>query len=128
MPINTLQNWLAEFNMWLPAPAKVNSSANSSSNTVGSNNSNSSSDNMGSTTEQQQSIPTDSSSDIAMETNSTPEIRPRNFALHVLNDSHKSMAARSKVSTYVSLYRLVSVSSARDVLMYKSDFGEEQSL
>lgn len=90
--------------MWLPAPAEVSSSANSSSNTVGSNNSNSSSDNTGSATEQQQSIPTDSSSDIATETNDTPEIRPRNFALHVLNDSHKSMSARSKVSARIFLY------------------------
>jgi hypothetical protein len=87
--------------MWLPAPTKVNSSANSSSNTVGSNNSNSSSDNVGSAAEQQQSVPTDSSSDVAMETNDAPEIRPRNFALHVLNDSHKSMAARSKVRASV---------------------------
>jgi hypothetical protein len=101
MPINTLQNWLAEFNMWLPAPEEVNNSVNSSSNTVGSNNSNSSSDNIGSTHEQQQPTPTDSSSDIAMDTNSTPEIRPRNFALHVLNDSHKSMAGRSKVCMFL---------------------------
>jgi hypothetical protein len=104
MPINTLQNWLAEFNMWLPAATEGSSSANSSSNTVGSNNSNSSSDNVGSTTEQQQSVPTDSSSDVTMETNDTPEIRPRNFALHVLNDSHKSMAARSKVRASMFLY------------------------
>jgi hypothetical protein len=101
MPINTLQNWLAEFNLWLPASDEVNSSVSSSSNTVGSNSSNSSSDNVSSNQEQQHSVPTDSSSDIAMDTNSTPEIRPRNFALHVLNDSHKTMTARSKVSTSV---------------------------
>jgi hypothetical protein len=104
MPINTLQNWLAEFNMWLPAATEANSNANTSSNTVGSNNSNSSSDNVASATEQQQSVPTDSSSDVAVETNDTPESRPRNFALHVLNDSHKSMAARSKVRASVFLY------------------------
>ncbi|XP_023244975.1 uncharacterized protein LOC106640208 [Copidosoma floridanum] len=49
MPINTLQNWLAEFNMWLPYEA----------------------------------------TDI--------EIRPRHFQLHILNDSHKTMAARARV-------------------------------
>jgi hypothetical protein len=36
-----------------------------------------------------------------VDANSTPEIRPRNFALHVLNDSHKSMAARSRVSMFL---------------------------
>lgn len=27
MPINTLQNWLAEFNMWMPAESAVNGDA-----------------------------------------------------------------------------------------------------
>jgi RAD54-like protein 2 len=100
MPINTLQNWLAEFNMWLPAPDGVSCGVSSSSNTVGSNNSSSSSsDNIAGT--QQPSIPTDQASDNAVDANSTPEIRPRNFALYVLNDSHKTMAARSKVSMFL---------------------------
>ncbi|XP_011301973.1 uncharacterized protein [Fopius arisanus] len=47
MPINTLQNWLAEFNMWLPYE--------------------------------------------------DPNSRPRHFHLHILNDSHKTMAARARV-------------------------------
>ncbi|XP_044727054.1 uncharacterized protein LOC123290790 isoform X2 [Chrysoperla carnea] len=55
MPINTLQNWVAEYNMWLPTDA----------------------------------------------TNSPllahGEVRPRNFNIHVLNDSHKSLAARAKI-------------------------------
>lgn len=55
MPINTLQNWLAEFNMWLPedpesSPFKVGG-----------------------------------------------EVRPRNFKLFVLNDTHKTLNARSKI-------------------------------
>lgn len=55
MPINTLQNWLAEFNMWLPddpekSPLKEQG-----------------------------------------------EVRPRNFKLFVLNDTHKTLNARSKV-------------------------------
>lgn len=55
MPINTLQNWLAEFNWWLPEDA-----------------------------------------------NKSPlkefgEVRGRNFKIHVLNDSQKTLAARSKV-------------------------------
>lgn len=55
MPINTLQNWMAEFNMWLPedpekSPLKVHG-----------------------------------------------EVRPRNFKLFVLNDTHKTLSARSKV-------------------------------
>ncbi|GLH05092.1 Uncharacterized protein GBIM_10708 [Gryllus bimaculatus] len=56
MPINTLQNWLAEFNMWLPEKDPQNSP-------------------------------------LAVH----GEVRPREFPLHVLNDSHKSMTARSKV-------------------------------
>lgn len=57
MPINTLQNWMAEFNMWLPTEENA---ANSSLQAHG-------------------------------------EVRPRNFNLHVLNDSHKTLTARSKV-------------------------------
>ncbi|GAB0087485.1 uncharacterized protein DMENIID0001_017940 [Sergentomyia squamirostris] len=55
MPVNTLQNWIAEFNMWLPEnPEKSPLSAHG-------------------------------------------EVRPRNFKIHILNDSHKSLSARSKV-------------------------------
>lgn len=55
MPINTLQNWMSEFNMWLPesdenCPLKIHG-----------------------------------------------EVRTRNFKLHVLNDSHKTLKARAKV-------------------------------
>lgn len=57
MPINTLQNWLAEFNMWLPAEGS------SSISTLASHG----------------------------------EVRCRTFNLHVLNDSHKTLAARAKV-------------------------------
>ncbi|XP_037035500.1 uncharacterized protein LOC119073821 [Bradysia coprophila] len=55
MPINTLQNWMAEFNMWLP--------------------------------EDPDKSPMSSSG----------EVRPRNFNLYVLNDTHKTLNARSKV-------------------------------
>ncbi|XP_060529087.1 uncharacterized protein LOC132703692 [Cylas formicarius] len=57
MPINTLQNWLAEFNMWTPTEEVAPSSP----------------------------------------LNAHGEVRPRNFNLHVLNDSHKTLLARSKV-------------------------------
>ncbi|XP_044755632.1 uncharacterized protein LOC123314413 isoform X2 [Coccinella septempunctata] len=57
MPINTLQNWMAEYNMWVPTEENVNSSP----------------------------------------LLSHGEVRPRNFNLHVLNDSHKTLTARSKV-------------------------------
>ncbi|KAG8228718.1 hypothetical protein J437_LFUL009400 [Ladona fulva] len=56
MPINTLQNWVAEFNIWLPSDPYATPLA------------------------------------------SHGEVRPRNFPLHVLNDSHKSLGARSKLS------------------------------
>lgn len=55
MPINTLQNWVAEFNMWLP------------------------------------DYPTNSPLIYQ------GEVRPRNFQLYVLNDTQKSLQARSKV-------------------------------
>nr|XP_022902490.1 uncharacterized protein LOC111415174 isoform X2 [Onthophagus taurus] len=57
MPINTLQNWMAEYNMWLPTEEAVPNSP----------------------------------------LNAHGEVRPRNFNLHVLNDSHKTLAARAKV-------------------------------
>lgn len=92
---------MAEFNMWLPASDDVNNGVNSSSNTIGSNNSSSSNDNTAGT--QQQSVPNDPASDGAADANTAPEIRPRNFALHVLNDSHKSMVGRSKVCSFYKL-------------------------
>lgn len=55
VPVNTLQNWLAEFNMWLPAP---------------------------------EALPAD---------NKPEEIQPRFFKVHILNDEHKTTAARAKV-------------------------------
>ncbi|XP_045475499.1 uncharacterized protein LOC123681257 isoform X2 [Harmonia axyridis] len=57
MPINTLQNWMAEYNMWVPTEENAGASP----------------------------------------LNSHGEVRPRNFNLHVLNDSHKTLTARSKV-------------------------------
>lgn len=57
MPINTLQNWLAEFNMWLPTEEAAPNSP----------------------------------------INAHGDVRPRNFNLHVLNDSHKTLVTRAKV-------------------------------
>lgn len=57
MPINTLQNWMAEFNMWIPTEENAPNSP----------------------------------------LNAHGVVRPRNFNLHVLNDSHKTLIARSKV-------------------------------
>lgn len=57
MPINTLQNWLNEYNMWVPTEENVNASP----------------------------------------LMAHGEVRPRNFNLHVLNDSHKSIIGRAKV-------------------------------
>lgn len=87
--------------MWLPAADEANNGVSSSSNTVGSNNSSSSNDNTAGT--QQQPVSSDPASDSVADANSTPEIRRRNFALYVLNDSHKSMAARSKVRSFYKL-------------------------
>lgn len=55
MPINTLQNWVAEFNMWLPVDASTSPLA------------------------------------------AHGEVRPRNFPIYVLNDSHKTLQMRAKV-------------------------------
>uniref|UniRef100_A0A452IM55 Uncharacterized protein n=1 Tax=Gopherus agassizii TaxID=38772 RepID=A0A452IM55_9SAUR len=57
VPVNTLQNWLAEFNMWLPAPEALSADYN------------------------------------------PKEIQPRFFKVHILNDEHKTTAARAKVVT-----------------------------
>ncbi|XP_056640341.1 uncharacterized protein LOC130447506 isoform X1 [Diorhabda sublineata] len=57
MPINTLQNWMAEYNMWIPPEESV------------------------------------ASSPLAAH----GEVRPRNFNILVLNDSHKTLVARAKV-------------------------------
>ena len=56
MPINTLQNWLHEFNMWLPLPEDAEKSPLSKSG----------------------------------------EVRPRQFKIFVLNDSHRTLNARAK--------------------------------
>lgn len=55
MPINTLQNWLAEFNMWLPEDPETSP------------------------------------------LKAQGEVRPRDFKLFVLNDTHKTLNARSKI-------------------------------
>ncbi|XP_063361349.1 uncharacterized protein LOC134650318 [Cydia amplana] len=55
MPINTLQNWVAEFNMWLPLDAATSPLS------------------------------------------AHGEVRPRNFPIYVLNDSHKTLQMRAKV-------------------------------
>ncbi|XP_050670450.1 uncharacterized protein LOC126969164 isoform X2 [Leptidea sinapis] len=55
MPINTLQNWVAEFNMWLPLDASTSPLS------------------------------------------AHGEVRPRNFPIYVLNDSHKTLQMRAKV-------------------------------
>ncbi|XP_058066103.1 uncharacterized protein LOC131215727 [Anopheles bellator] len=55
MPINTLQNWLNEFNTWLPDDATNSPLRNHG------------------------------------------EVRSRNFRIHILNDSHKTLKSRAKV-------------------------------
>ncbi|KAI1892922.1 hypothetical protein AGOR_G00138500 [Albula goreensis] len=55
VPVNTLQNWLAEFNVWLPST---------------------------------EALPQDNDPNI---------ITPRSFKVHILNDEHKTTAARAKV-------------------------------
>ncbi|XP_055602196.1 uncharacterized protein LOC129750991 [Uranotaenia lowii] len=55
MPINTLQNWLNEFNTWLPENAETSALKNHG------------------------------------------EVRPRNFKIFILNDSHKTLKSRAKI-------------------------------
>ncbi|XP_051777134.1 helicase ARIP4 isoform X2 [Erpetoichthys calabaricus] len=55
VPVNTLQNWLSEFNLWLPAREALIKDFNEA------------------------------------------EVRPRDFKVHILNDEHKTTAARAKV-------------------------------
>lgn len=62
MPINTLQNWMAEFNLWLPSDASTSPLA------------------------------------------AHGPVRARNFNIFVLNDLHKTIASRSKVSLINSLF------------------------
>lgn len=57
MPINTLQNWVNEFNMWIPMAEDVDKCP----------------------------------------LRSHGEVRPRNFKIHVLNDSHKTLSTRAKI-------------------------------
>lgn len=57
MPINTLQNWVNEFNMWIPLPEDVDKCP----------------------------------------LKEQGEVRPRNFKIFVLNDSHKSLNMRAKI-------------------------------
>lgn len=64
MPINTLQNWMAEFNLWLPTDP--------------------------------------SASPLAVH----GEVRPRHFGIFVLNDMHKTIAARAKASNII-IYSLI---------------------
>lgn len=58
MPINTLQNWMAEFNMWLPDEQDKDKSRSAAGG---------------------------------------GEVRARNFNLYVLNDTHKTLNARSRI-------------------------------
>ncbi|KAG7276793.1 hypothetical protein CRUP_014467 [Coryphaenoides rupestris] len=55
VPVNTLHNWLSEFNMWVPPP---------------------------------EALPPDTDPSL---------LTPRTFKVHILNDEHKTMAARAKV-------------------------------
>ncbi|KAJ3586450.1 hypothetical protein NHX12_012848, partial [Muraenolepis orangiensis] len=55
VPVNTLQNWLSEFNMWVPPP---------------------------------EALPPDTDPSL---------LTPRTFKVHILNDEHKTTAARAKV-------------------------------
>ncbi|XP_012681482.2 helicase ARIP4-like isoform X2 [Clupea harengus] len=57
VPVNTLQNWLSEFNMWIP-PSEA--------------------------------LPPDTDTD-------PDHLTPRSFKVHILNDEHKTTAARAKV-------------------------------
>lgn len=69
VPINTIQNWVAEFNMWLPQATEINES-------LGTSLSHSTADNF------HQPIVT---------------LKPRNFPLFVLNDSTKTLQSRVKI-------------------------------
>ena len=69
MPINTLQNWLAEFNHWVPEKAEDSGLA------------------------------------------ATGEVRPRNFKIHVLNDTLKNLEQRSKVVYYLLYLNALQIKS-----------------
>lgn len=69
VPINTIQNWVAEFNMWLPQATEIALSAPSLSNST-----------------------TNSHNDQSSET-----LKPRNFHVFILNDSAKTLMSRVEI-------------------------------
>lgn len=69
VPINTIQNWVAEFNMWLPQATEINPFSTSSTNPA-----------------------TNCYNDQSVMT-----LKPRNFQVFVLNDSAKTLASRVEI-------------------------------